>query len=430
MLTNRYSAPERGHSWRGLRIFFLACLLCPGAGAPESVPREQIVADFDYLWTALRDRYAYFDKKATDWNKVREVYRPLLGDVRSRRDFVSLLERCLAELYDDHLSLNTNLPTSPRLVPTGLDVWAEWRSGRAMITQLRRGFSAEQAGLEPGMEIVAVNGAPIEDAVARRLPKSLKTVTAGAKDWALREILAGTHDKARTVTAKKGEGKATLYALDLPAHQTVDAPRRLPKVSWRMLPRTVGYIVITDLGSPDTVKEFDAALDKVRASRGLILDVRDIPRGGSTDVAEPIMSRLIDRRMGYQQVVPLAGLAYVKEVSPRGEWRYGGPVVVLVNRWTASMAEGIAIGLDEMKRATVVGTRMAGLNGGIFALELPNTKIGVAYPGERLNHVNGTPREDFVPSVLVEPKRRETGRFHDAILEAGYRELLRARDPT
>jgi carboxyl-terminal processing protease len=94
------------------------------------------------------------------------------------------------------------------------------------------------------------------------------------------------------------------------------------------------------------------------------------------------------------------------------------------------MAEGIAIGLDGMRRGTVVGTRMAGLNGGVFNLELPSTKIGVAYPGERLNHVNGTPREDFVPSVLVEPKRRETGRFRDAILEAGYREILRARDPT
>jgi carboxyl-terminal processing protease len=43
--------------------------------------------------------------------------------------------------------------------------------------------------------------------------------------------------------------------------------------------------------------------------------------------------------------------------------------VVLVGRWTASMGEGMAIGLDAMKRATIVGTRMAGLNGAVFDLQ-------------------------------------------------------------
>ena len=99
--------------------------------------------------------------------------------------------------------------------------------------------------------------------------------------------------------------------------------------------------------------------------------------------------------------------------------------VVLVNRWTASMGEGIAIGLDGMKRATIVGTRMAGLNGGIFNHELPKTKIGVSYPGERLNQINGTPRENFVPPVLVDFMDRRWRRFNDPILAAGYSTLVR-----
>src|SRR6266536_2669681 len=97
--------------------------------------------------------------------------------------------------------------------------------------------------------------------------------------------------------------------------------------------------------------------------------------------------------------------------------------IVLVNRWTASMGEGIAIGLDGMKRATIVGTRMAGLNGGIFNLQLPQTKIGVTYAGERLNHINGTPRENFVPPVLVNLMDRRLSRFNDPIFEIGYKTL-------
>jgi carboxyl-terminal processing protease len=198
-----------------------------------------------------------------------------------------------------------------------------------------------------------------------------------------------------------------------------------PRVEWKLLPGRVGYIKINDLISTNIVPQFDAALEGLRASRGLVLDLRDIPRGGNTDVAEPIMGRLIERRTGYQQVVPLHAPAYIKEVAPRGDWAYKAPVVVLVNRWTASMGEGMAIGLDGMKRATVVGTRMAGLNGGIFDLQLPRTKIGVAYAGERLNHIDGTPREDFVPPVLVNLMNRRLSRYHDPIFEVGYKELLK-----
>lgn len=409
---------------RLLAILFTVCLIPVGARAQQSFSQEQFIADFDFLWSTLRDRYVYFDKKETDWNMVRELYRPTLASVKSRGDFVALLEKVLDELYDNHTSLNTNLKTSPRLVPTGLDLWAEWRGRRAVITELRGGFSAEQAGLKVGMEIISINGTPIGEASARRLPKSLRAVDDEARNWALRAVLAGTHDKPRVIAAKNLKGVVQVYQLDLPAHTTVDNYRYTPKVEWKMLPREIGYIKINDLISTEIVAEFDSALEGVKASRGLILDLRDIPRGGNTDVAEPIMGRLIERRMGYQQVVPLHGPKYTKEVSPRGDWTYKAPIVVLVNRWTASMGEGMAIGLDGMHRATIVGTRMARLNGGIFNLELPQTKIGLAYAGEKLNHINGTPRENFVPPVMVDLLDRRLNRFDDPIFDVGYRKLV------
>lgn len=377
------------------------------------------------MWSSLRDNYVYFDKKETDWNKVKALYRPLLANVKTRSEFVSLLERVLDELYDNHASLNTNLKTSSRLVPTGIDLWPEWSNGRAVITQIRSGFSAEQAGLKVGMEIISINGLPVKEAVAQRLPKSLKTINDDARNWALRAALAGTHDRPRIIETKNQRGVKAVHKLDLPTQITVDDYRYLPKVEWKMLPGRIAYIKINDLISPEIVAQFDAALYGVRTSRGLILDLRDIPRGGNTDVAEPILGRLIDRRIGYQEVVPLHDPKYIKEVSPTGSWTYSAPIVVLVNRWTASMAEGMAIGLDGMKRATIVGTGMAGLNGGIFNLELPHTKIGGTYAGEKLNHINGTPRENFAPPVLVNLMDRRLQHFKDPIFELGRKEINR-----
>jgi C-terminal processing protease CtpA/Prc len=402
---------------------FLVCLCWICASAQQPVSSQQFTSDFDFMWAGLLDNYVYFDKKATDWNKVRELYRPRLAEIKSRSDFVTLLERVLDELYDNHTSLNTNLATSPRLVPTGLDLWAEWSKDRPLITQLRSGFSAEQAGLRVGMEIISINGVPIKEAVAQRLPKSVQGINEEVRNWALRAVLAGTHDRLRLIEAKNPNGIVTVYKLDLPSQTTTDNYQYLPKVEWKLLPQQIGYIKINDLIAAEIVQQFDSALMNLKESHGLILDLRDIPRGGNTDVAEPILGRLIERRKGYQQVIPRHASTYIKEISPRGDWTYKKPVVVLVNHWTASMGEGMAIGLDGMNRATIVGTKMAGLNGGIFTLELPQTKIGVSYAGEKLNHLNGTPRENFVPPVLVNLMDRRLSRFKDPIFEVGYEKL-------
>ena len=85
------------------------------------------------------------------------------------------------------------------------------------------------------------------------------------------------------------------------------------------------------------------------------------------------------------------------------------------------MGEGMAIGLDGMHRARVVGTAMAGLAGAVEDVTLPCEGIGLAFPEARLAHVDGTPRERWVPPVLIDLAGEAHGR--DAILERGIREL-------
>ncbi|QNP53635.1 hypothetical protein H9L05_08820 [Hymenobacter qilianensis] len=93
---------------------------------------------------------------------------------------------------------------------------------------------------------------------------------------------------------------------------------------------------------------------------------------------------------------------WIELVSPRPN-PYTQPLVVLVGRWTGSMPEGITIGLDGMKRATVMGTEMARLNGAIYSFRIPNSGIGFNIPAERLYRIDGLPRENYVPQVIVPP---------------------------
>jgi len=162
------------------------------------------------------------------------------------------------------------------------------------------------------------------------------------------------------------------------------------------------------LGNDATVAAFDAALDSLRETRGLIVDLRNTASGGNSSVARGILGRFVAKEMPYQKhILPAeekeTGIhrAWLELVSPRGV-RYKAPVVVLVNRWTGSMGEGLAIGFDATGAAKVVGTEMARLVGATYTIPLPNTGIRANVPAERLQHVSGLPREQFRPSDYVD----------------------------
>ena len=413
-----------------IRLFTLVILLCffaEAISAPQTTfTHQQYEEDFDHLWKSIADDYAYFDQKQTDWNRVRQIHYPQLSAVKTRNDFVALLESVLEELYDFHTHLNTNTASSPRLVPSGADIWAEWINDRATITEVKPSSQAEKAGLRIGMPIVSINGVAVAEAVMRRSGKSVRVSDKAVKDWALRTLLAGRHNENRSLEVMSG-GERRTVALDNEPDSVSAAPRAL--LEYRRLEGGVGYIRINNsLGDTELIKQFDLSLTALRSTRGLILDLRDTPSGGNTTVARGIMGRFIGRELPYQKhSIPSEERQYgtkrswLELVSPRGNFTYEAPVVVLVNHWTGSMGEGIAIGMDGMKRATVVGTEMARLAGATSGIKLPNTGIVVTFPTEKLFHVNGTPRENFVPPVSVNLLlNKQAG---DVLLTRGLQEL-------
>ena len=78
-----------------------------------------------------------------------------------------------------------------------------------------------------------------------------------------------------------------------------------------------------------------------------------------------------------------------------------------------------------MKRATVIGTELARLNGAVESYEMPNTKIGFNISTERLYHVNGLPRELFKPAVEVNAGGQKPGPDGDIILNTAMEYLKR-----
>ena len=95
-----------------MRAVVLYRSFCLGALKGQSLSSAESAADFDLLWTTLRDRYAYFDSKATGWDCVRARYAPTAERAQSVRELIGSLEGVLDELYDPHTHLNSNLRNS------------------------------------------------------------------------------------------------------------------------------------------------------------------------------------------------------------------------------------------------------------------------------------------------------------------------------
>jgi carboxyl-terminal processing protease len=403
-------------------LLLLLCGFASAVPAADFPGAEARTADVGWLVDQIEARYAYLPERHLDLAKMRALYVPQANAAQTRNEMIHLVERVIAELHDDHVTLGTNTPSSPQLIPTGAELWAEMRDDRATIVEVLPGSAAAKAGIKPGDVVVTIDGLAVEQSLEKAKARTLTAPDAEAIDFALRALLAGTHDATRRIGIANAQGERRV--VELPPFVSSNASEL---VTWRWLDGRTGYIRIENsLGDPDTVGAFDAALEKLAKARNLILDLRNTPSGGNTDVAEPMMGRFIARAAGYQRVFePGAGKqfpkdSWVKTVEPRAP-TVTVRLAVLVDHWTGSMGEGMAIGFDALKRAQIVGTPMARLCGGTEVFKLPATGIPVHLPAYRLFHVDGTPRESFVPPINVDLTRADPA--HDAILESALAAL-------
>jgi len=117
----------------------------------------------------------------------------------------------------------------------------------------------------------------------------------------------------------------------------------------------VGYIRIKDFTST-TVRELDEAIDKLKADgmQKLVLDLRMNP-GGLLDAAVGVADHFLDKG---QMIVYTKGRtadAAQDYVAPGKHDKLNVPIVVLVNRGSASASEIVAGAMQDHDRALIVG---------------------------------------------------------------------------
>ena len=406
-------------------VFLLAGFTCLGIGCRSaqkfSEPARQ--ADFKTFIDQFRENYAYTDRADKPWETWQSRYRAAADSANSPEAYAAVLESALDELHDFHAEVRSHNPHRWLPVPTFADIWAEFHGEDAVVVAVRHGSDAERAGIVPGEHIIRIGQDSMQKAIAERLTPAVDNNDPKARTWALLSLLTGRADQERHFTIMDSNGQSRSVTLQLERRFDRSAGALYSTV----LPENVGLVRFNNsLGDQQTVAAFDAALEQLRFTRGLVLDLRDVPSGGDSSVALGVMGRFVQTTLPYQRHrIPNYGQAdvernWIELVTPRGAFTYKAPVVVLVDHWTGSMGEGMAIGFDAMHRALVAGTPMAHLAGAVSDFRLPLTGIDIAFATEQLYHPNGTPRQDWMPPVLVESAATKDT---DPVMTRGLSEL-------
>jgi C-terminal processing protease CtpA/Prc len=274
----------------------------------------------------------------------------------------------------------------------------EKTGNKFFIKDVRKGFGADLSGLKIGMEIKLFNGKPIVEQLKKFLPKFTDNYNQKMEQYALDMLFAGTYDTKREITVIENGKEKTYFPI---TYRNTD-----DLLYSKIVNKSTAYIKMNNsLGNNNLIAEFDKKLDSLFQFKNLVIDLTETPGGGNTTVARAIMGRFITKLLPYQihefdEKQYQTKRHWLEYVTPRKEI-YKGNVFILVGHWTGSMGEGMAIGFDGMKRAKIIGTEMAGLIGAISNFQLTETKIGFQFPTERMYHISGTPRENFLPETLT-----------------------------
>ena len=352
--------------------------------------RQLNVDSFDLIWRTIRDEHFDPALGGLNWNAVRNELRPQVRRAHTMPAARHAMSDAIERLKQSHFAIipmtayagMASRHSDGGEGETGLVVRV--LDGHALVTAVRPGSPAEQAGVQPGWEIVRVADDDVAPALTR-IAESYATST--MQQYMLVAALAGP-----------------------PLHLRFEARRIEPDV---------GYIAFNLFFDPATLMPaFEQAVGSyMNTTRGIIIDLRGNPGGlgvMSMGMAGWFVSHA-DQPLG---VMRTRNAEIKFAIFPRAQ-TYDGRLAILVDGCSASTAEIMAGGLQDLGRARIFGTRTAGAALPSQVVRLPNgdgfqyaTADYVTTSGHRLEGVGVT------PDVEVQPTREQLLAGHDPVINA------------
>jgi C-terminal processing protease CtpA/Prc len=441
-------------------------LIEPKEAIPPDFSNLSFTEAFDALIEWGRVHYPFTEFNGTDWDALAERFRPRFveadntGDVQAYEIAIDELAKAIPDGHVSAASLTSNSLEQQRIAGGLGFAVRELTDGRILVNFVQPGGPAENAGIVFGAEVTAINGVPIEEAIAavdsvnapysnpaiERLDQ-VRFVTRFPLGVDVEVTFINPGETERTVTMTTVNERASLSFSRQFVYGQAVATVKSP-LEFQFLPSGYGYVSVNDFYGNEMlmIKTWEYFLDAANAQStpGIIIDLRT-NGGGFSFIGNRIASYLYDEELilGYNASYnEILGEFYYdprfpERIQPEFNEarRYRGPVAVLVGPGCASACEFFAYALTRNERAAVVGQYGTNsIGGGVEEIPMP-AGITFRIPSVRPIdpdgniYVEGT---GIQPTVLVPVTEENMATTDDIVLEAAIAyldELIAGQQP-
>lgn len=369
--------------------------LIPSVTTPASASlSESPKTIVDEVWQLVNENYVDPDFNHDNWEKTREElldrnYNSKQEAYRAVRNALNKLGDPYTRFLDPEAYKSLKNQTSGELSGVGLRLEINEENQSLTVVEPLENSPASKAGIQPGDEIIAIDGQPT----------SLLSLEQASK---LIRGESGTEVNLKLSRAGKG-----LFSLDL-----TRAEIELPRVTYELRETNqtrVGYIKVKEFSSHAAEQMREAILDlKEKNPEAYVIDLRNNPGGllyASIEMArmwleEGAIVSTVDREGGDR-----AFQANHTALTDK-------PLAVLVNGNSASASEILAGALKDNDRAVIVGSKTYG-KGTVQSVSSLSDGSGLAVTVARYYPPSGTDinRKGIEPDVKTSLERSDQVRL-------------------
>jgi carboxyl-terminal processing protease len=346
-----------------------------------------------------------------------------VNDMDEEKVFNGAIRGMLKEL-DPHSSYlgekdleNLKIHTDSEFPGVGIVIATD--NGMIKVISPIDGTPADKAGIKAGDYILAVDNKPVMNTDINKAVELMR----GKPDTKVKlTVVSKTDKKPREVTITR-----EVIHVD--------------SVKSKLLPDNYGYIRVSQFQT-DTASELKKALKKLNEEsagnlKGLVLDLRNDPGGlltAAVDVSDTFLDS--DKLGKNKSIVSTKGKMpqFNAEFKAKpGDLLMGKPLVVLINRGSASASEIVAGAMQDHRRAIVLGERSFGKGSVQAVLPLTETtgvKLTTALyytPKGRSIQADGIEPDIFIDNLKL-PEEDEDVLFLQNLRESGLDGHLKNKD--
>lgn len=338
---------------------------------------------YDNVWRLINSKYVDQTNNEQDWGKWRHKYD---SAIKSDEDAYVAIETMVASLNDPYTKfLNPKEfqeeTSSIKGSLKGIGIQIGVQDGKLTVIAPIEDTPAEKAGLLAGDEIISIDG------------KSTKGITV---DKAADQI-RGEEGTQVTLVVKRKDQEPKSYTITRKEIEIKSISQKIPENI--KMPKDISYIRLSSFISRNAAKEFSDILTSATDKKAFIIDLRSNP-GGLLSNAIYISDMFLN---GGAIVSTVDRDGYKETTKANRGVVTSKPIVILVDKGSASASEIFSGAMKDNKRGVIIGTQSFGKGLVQEINKLPNN-AGINITIQKYLTPNGTDihKKGITPDIVVE----------------------------